>query len=88
MSHFIRQNELKLDMLHSLARSQRALADILETISPMARSSEQTAEHLLSLIEALNHYQRALASKLCILPIRQVKIGKPGKPWFASKPNH
>jgi hypothetical protein len=85
MSHLMRQNELKLDILHSLARSQRALADILGTIPPMAISSEQTAEQLLSLIEALNNNQHALASKLCLLPIRQVKKSKPGKPWLARK---
>jgi hypothetical protein len=86
MSHLMRQNELKLDILHSLARSQRAMADILNTIPPMAISSEQTAEQLLSLIEALNNHQLALAPKLCLLPVRQVKKSKPGKPWLARKP--
>jgi hypothetical protein len=83
MSQIMRQNELKLDILQSLARSQRALAHILETLSPDVVITEQTARHLLILIESLSKYQQAIASKLSALSIRQVKNSKPGKPWIA-----
>jgi hypothetical protein len=90
-----RQNKLKLDILQSLARSQRALAEIVEVIAPLVASSVQgtTSDHQVSLdlmsqqilanLGSLSHYQHALAQKLSSIEIRQVKNGKPGKPWLA-----
>jgi hypothetical protein len=93
-----RQNELKLDILHSLARSQRALAEIVETIAPVmtatfinnsssqAVSTDQVAKQILAHIGNLSRYQQALAQKLSGIDIRHVKYGKPGKPWLAPPP--
>jgi hypothetical protein len=90
-----RQNRLKLDILKSLARSQRALAGIVEVIAPVVASSIQgtssdyeaasdlMTQQILAHLGSLSNYQQALAQKLCGIDIRQVKNGRPGKPWLA-----
>jgi poly-gamma-glutamate capsule biosynthesis protein CapA/YwtB (metallophosphatase superfamily) len=89
------QNRLKLDILQSLARSQRALAEIVEVIAPVVASSvhgtssdhealeELTTQQILAYLGSLSAYQHALAQKLSGIDIRQVKNGRPGKPWLA-----
>ncbi|QGQ94929.1 hypothetical protein EHS13_08575 [Paenibacillus psychroresistens] len=99
MNGLHRQNELKLDILHSLARSQRALAEMVETIAPVmtaslqsansslrAASSDQVTKQILTHIESLSRYQHALAQKLSGIDVRQVKLGRPGKPYLAPTP--
>ncbi|MEX2460143.1 MAG: hypothetical protein WD469_02370 [Paenibacillaceae bacterium] len=98
MSVLHRQNELKLDILRSLARSQRALAEIVEIIAPvMAASvhgtssahqagSDHLAQQILAHMGSLSEYQHALAQKLSGIEIRQVKKGRPCQPWLAPSP--
>jgi hypothetical protein len=99
MSVLETQNKLKLDILQSLARSQRALAEIVEVIAPVVASSihgtssdheassEFMAKQILAHLGSLNNYQHALAQKLSGINIRQVKNGRPGKIWLAPTPH-
>jgi hypothetical protein len=94
-----RQNRLKLDILQSLARSQRALAEIVEVIAPVVASSIQgtTSDHepssdimtqqILAHLGSLSNYQHSLAQRFSGIDIRQVRNGMPGKPWLAPTPH-
>ncbi|CAG7647788.1 hypothetical protein ACFQI7_20640 [Paenibacillus allorhizosphaerae] len=71
----------KLHILNSLARSQRALAKIIEV---MAESAESTnaGKTLIEQIDAISRYQRQIAVKMIGIRIRRKTFGLPGKPWI------
>jgi two-component sensor histidine kinase len=82
------ENKLKLHLLHSLARSQRALARIIESMAAVAEgkansgSSEAAAEKVVEQLEAISRYQRQLTEKISGVRIRKFRRGLPGKPWL------
>jgi hypothetical protein len=80
-----RKEQLKLDILESLARSQRALAHIMEQISDVAESSPDIAKEFLRNAATMTRYQKSIAAKLCSVRFPRVCRGKPGKPWLAGK---
>ncbi|GGA05594.1 hypothetical protein GCM10008018_59490 [Paenibacillus marchantiophytorum] len=73
---------IELHMLTSLARSQRAICRILETIADQVETSEQLASHLAENLAALSGYQRTLIQKLTKQNRRVRYVGTPGKPWI------
>ena len=80
--HIARENAIKLDMLESIARSQRALAGILESVGRIAEEHDQAAADLLAHAQAISRYERMLVYKISGWKLRSVKKGKPGKPWL------
>lgn len=76
---------LKLHILHSLARSQRALAVMIESMADIAGRSSSVARGLAEQIEAISKYQRAIAVKMIGVKIRRKRRGKPGLPWLHRK---
>ncbi|MDF2927543.1 MAG: hypothetical protein K0R57_6457 [Paenibacillaceae bacterium] len=77
-----RENELKLDILASLARSQRALAGMLEDVSALTSESAEAADSLRRQLKVLVKCQIVLAEKICGIRLSQAVRGKPGKIWF------
>ena len=78
-----KQNEIKLDILQSLARSQRALATIIESIADISKSAPKAAEGLLENIQEISRYQKVLAVKLAGIHLYEAKKGgTPAKPWL------
>lgn len=79
---------IKLHILNSLARSQRALARILESIADVMehrehREHRKAAEGRLGeQIEAISRYQRQIAVKMIGVKIRRKTCGVPQKPWI------
>lgn len=80
-----REIEIKLDILSSLARSQRALADMLEGIAALTLDSPEAAERLRRQVEVLVRHQTVLAEKLYGIRISRIVKGKPGKVWLSGK---
>ncbi|MFE5320261.1 hypothetical protein ACFQ88_16250 [Paenibacillus sp. NPDC056579] len=76
---------MKLHILNSLARSQRALAVILESMADVAGSSQMVAKGLAEQIEAFSKYQRQIAVKMIGVKLRRRRYGKPAKPWLNRK---
>jgi len=82
-----RENELRLSILEAVARSQQALASIIESVAAarevgmIGANSEQTAREL----EALARYQLVLAEKILSLKLRHIRTGEPGQPWLSSE---
>lgn len=79
------ENEIKLNILESLARSQRALARIIETVADISEYSQSTAAHIANHIDIINKYQQALMGKMTKIQIRKIKKGSHTKPWLHPK---
>jgi len=88
MSMLHRENELRLAILEAIARSQQALASIIETVaaardvSVAVSDSDQAAREQL---EVLARYQLVLAEKILRLKLRHIRNGEPGQPWLSSE---
>lgn len=90
------ENRTKLHILNSLARSQRALARIIESVADMSEGAAssgrsgpsdpgETADQIVVQLEAISRYQRQLTEKLTGIRIRKFQRGTPGKPWLCAK---
>lgn len=77
-----RENLIKLDILESLAASQRALAKIIAGLAETMEPCEQLNRHLLRNISVLCRYQGVLASKITGIRVARLRRSKPGKPWL------
>ncbi|TVY11840.1 hypothetical protein [Paenibacillus cremeus] len=83
MSWQEQENRTKLHILNSLARSQRALARIMESIADVVEGTEPTAQKLAEHIEAISKYQRQLSSKMMGIRLRRKTYGRVTmKPWI------
>lgn len=76
------RERVELHMLISLARSQRALSRMIESIADHIEGSEQLAGHVADNLKTISDYQRALMLKLTNQSRRTRVVGKPGKPWI------
>lgn len=79
------ENKIKLDILGSLARSQSALADMLEGIAALTSESADQAAELRRQVEVLVRCQTVLAEKICGIRIARIVRGKPGRLWLSPK---
>jgi hypothetical protein len=77
-----KQDEIKLDILQSLAASQKALARMVENIADITDHSESLSQYLRDNIEAISKYQRTLAVKMTGMTFPERKRGNPAKPWI------
>jgi hypothetical protein len=87
MSLGTKQNEIKLDILQSLAMSQKALARMIENIADVTDHSVGISKYLMENIEIISKYQRALTVKLTGMTFPERKKGKPAKPWIYQQIN-
>lgn len=78
-----KENEIKLDILRSLARSQEALANMLETLSGLTPPGESESRNLQRQMGAIGQYQRILAMKIASVRFPQKKTGIPAPPWIS-----
>ena len=81
----LREHELKLQMLEAIARSQAALASMLESVAQTARWSSGEAAKAVRLLESIERSERILVSKILSLRFRQKQYGRPGKAWISDK---
>jgi len=77
-----RENEAKLDILNAVARSQTAIARMIESIADVTEQSDPMAVRLRDNIRVMSNYQLAIARKLTGMRIRHMQKGTPSKPWF------
>ncbi|MGG3283061.1 hypothetical protein [Paenibacillus solani] len=80
-----REHEAKIAMVSSIARSQQALASILESIAEVTAHSETTARTLAENIRLLIDYQSVMAEMLTGIPFNRFKLGNPASPWINSE---
>jgi hypothetical protein len=77
------RERIELHMLTSLARSQRALCRIMETIADQVTVSEQLAIQMAENLQTISEYQRSMIEKITKKSPRQRRLGTPGKPWIS-----
>lgn len=78
-----REQQIMLDILDSLARSQRALARIIESVAVSVERSPQLSGQVADNLAAIVSYQQILARKITGLPpVRLTYKGTPGHPWL------
>ncbi|KOP64534.1 hypothetical protein AMS62_04175 [Bacillus sp. FJAT-18019] len=80
-----REHEAKIAMVSSIARSQQALASILESIAEVTAHSETTSRTLAENIRLLIDYQSVMAEMLTGIPFNRFKLGSPASPWINSE---
>lgn len=79
--------KIKLHLLNSLARSQRAVARILECAADHAEQSDEFAKKIKQHIHFIETYQRILTLKMTRLMPGKVQRCPPGKPWVNREKN-
>ncbi|WP_019638566.1 hypothetical protein [Paenibacillus fonticola] len=72
----------KLRLIDSIAKSQTAMARILDSLADVSDHSAETARHLSKNIQVLTKYQQAIAQTVCGITLRQVYYGTPSPPWI------
>ncbi|GIO11050.1 hypothetical protein J19TS2_06050 [Cohnella xylanilytica] len=83
MSRLGKEWEVKLDLLQSIARSQAALARMLESVADVAEGSESAAAALREHARVLTNLQGALLGAVAGTSWRPPVAGKPARPWLA-----
>ncbi|BCG60680.1 hypothetical protein [Paenibacillus sp. URB8-2] len=78
------ERAVKLEMIRSIARSQAALAAILENIAEVTGHSEHAARKLCENVRVLSEYQSAMCRMMSGISLHRHKEGIPSKPWLAS----
>lgn len=82
MNYSQKGNEIKLDILESLARSQRAISRIIESVADVSSSSDKAANHVLENLDIITKYQHEIANKLFNIHVSHLKKGHPSAPWL------
>jgi hypothetical protein len=82
-----KHNEIKVEILESLSRSQRALARIIESMADISGTSEVSAMNLQQNIEAITRYQETLMVKLFGIRPSRVRSSLPARPWTNTSMN-
>ncbi|NMO95235.1 hypothetical protein [Paenibacillus lemnae] len=82
MSRIRREQEAKTALITSIARSQQALASILEQIAEVASCSDVTARKLAENIRVLSSYQGVMCETLTGITLNRVQQGRPVKPFI------
>lgn len=83
----LNEREARAAFIASLAKSQLALARILDSIADVAYSSPHTARLLRDNVSSLTSMQETIAEAATYLTWRRrmKRRGKPGKPWLHPK---
>lgn len=83
MNWLERQWQLKLEMLESLSRSQKAVASMLESMaSRVPVNSFDSSEMIVRELSSLAKYQQALARRMLDIRINPIRKGRPTSPWI------
>jgi hypothetical protein len=84
MSRLGREWEVKLEVLKAIAKSQDALARILDSVAEAADRGAVSAAVLREHIRVLTGMQGALLGAVTGVSWRPPRCGVPAKPWLAA----
>lgn len=77
-----RERAVKLELISSIARSQKALARILESIADVSVHADPIAKSLRDNIAQLNQMQQMLTESVVGIRFGQRRQGHPSGPWI------
>ncbi|WP_144023697.1 hypothetical protein MHI37_21730 [Paenibacillus sp. FSL H8-0548] len=78
------EKEARVSFLAALARSQQALARMLESVADIVDCSPEGAKLLLDNVRSLTDMKEEIAESVTILQWRRrvKRVGVPAKPWL------
>jgi len=82
MSRLNAEWEAKLSMLRAIARSQEAMARMLESAADVTAAGEPSAAVLREHVRVLTGLQAAMARSVAGVSWRPPKQGVPARPWL------
>lgn len=82
MNRLDREWSIKLDLMESIARSQRSMADMLEHAAAVQAVAELPPAVLREHVRVLNGLQAALLSAATGVRWRKPRKGTPASPWL------
>ncbi|CAM4013877.1 hypothetical protein COLU111180_19580 [Cohnella lubricantis] len=85
MSLLGKEWEIKLEMLRAIARSQDALARMLDSAADVTGASGLSATLLKEHVHVLTHMQRALLDSVAGTSWRSPVLGQPAPPWLSQQ---
>lgn len=80
MSLLAREWEAKIELIRSIAQSQRAIARILDSVADVAEHTPDLARKIYDNIESMTAFQQTLAESAAGVRIGRPRLGRPGKP--------
>jgi hypothetical protein len=82
-----REREVKLELLSSLAKSQAALARILDSIAVVSEASPELARNIAENVKLLTEMQKNITEAVTGLSLKRKrrKMGSPVHPWLNTK---
>lgn len=82
-----KEYEVKLELISSIARSQLALARILDSIATISDCSPNLAKRIGDNMRMLTELQENMTEAVTGLSLRhnRIRTGKPVKPWVSPK---
>ncbi len=84
MSGRITEREAKLELVAAVARSQAAIARMLESMADLSRLSPFEARAVTENIRLLANLQRSLTESAVGMRLCERRTGQPGRPWLAT----
>lgn len=76
-----RKHLIQLDLLESMALSQRALARIIESVTQCIEASPPLARQVAENLDIIAKYQQVLTRKITGIRINEKQKGTPAQPW-------
>ncbi|MFB9330235.1 hypothetical protein ACFFSY_30185 [Paenibacillus aurantiacus] len=80
MSLLTKEWEAKIELIRSIAHSQRAIARILDSVADVAGHSPNMARRVYENVESMTAFQQSLAEAVTGLHVGRPRRGRPGQP--------
>ncbi|MFC4099619.1 hypothetical protein [Paenibacillus xanthanilyticus] len=80
MSLLTREWEARIELIRSIAKSQLAIARILDSVADVVGHSPEMARKVYDNVESMTAFQQSLAEKAAGLRTHKPRQGRPGKP--------
>jgi hypothetical protein len=82
MSLLMKEWEARIELVRSVARSQQAMARILDTVADIAEHSPGTAKSIRENVKSLTAMQLAMVETVTGVRMRRPQTGSPAQPWL------
>jgi len=78
------EREAKLELVAAIARSQMAIARMLESLADLSQLPRFEAGAVTENIRLLSNLQQSLAESVIGTRLCERRTGRPGQPWLAA----
>jgi len=82
MSLVMKEWEARIELIRSIARSQQAMARILDSVADIAEHSPGMAKSIRENVRSLTAMQLAMTETVTGVRMRRPQTGNPAKPWL------